>query len=72
MAIDTLVVTPAYGRKYSTKEQAIKDWEAGKDFRAFSTKQYLSIRDVNTLRKELYLGISVILSTGDFAYISIL
>lgn len=27
-----ITVTPAYGRDYTSKSQAIADWEAGKDF----------------------------------------
>lgn len=29
-----LTVVPAYGRDYASKEAAIEDWEAGKDFLA--------------------------------------
>lgn len=28
-----LIALPAYGRDYTTREQVIQDWEAGKDFR---------------------------------------
>jgi hypothetical protein len=30
--MSTITVTPAYGRDYRSKAQAIADWEAGKDF----------------------------------------
>ena len=30
---DFITVVPAYGRDYETAEQAISDWEVGKDFR---------------------------------------
>lgn len=36
---------PAYGRRYDIHEQAVADWEAGKDFRIQGTSSYCSIRD---------------------------
>jgi hypothetical protein len=38
-------VTPAYGRDYRNKAQALADWFAGKDFILGLTGQYLSKRD---------------------------
>jgi len=43
-----IVVVPAYGRKYKTAEDAVKDWEAGKDFKIVRGP-YMSIRDVKNL-----------------------
>ena len=31
-----LTVTPAYGRDYKTKKEAIQEWENGKDFQVQS------------------------------------
>jgi len=28
-----IVVIPAYGRDYKTEEEALRDWNAGKDFK---------------------------------------
>ena len=41
-----LVVMPAYGRSYSTSEQAIADWKSGKDFKIVNGP-YCSIRDLD-------------------------
>ena len=38
-------VTPAYGRKYRTNDEAIASFRAGKDFVYCLTEQYCSIRD---------------------------
>jgi hypothetical protein len=43
-----LMLLPAYGRKYSTKESAVYDWKAGKDFKIVNGP-YCSIRDVGQL-----------------------
>lgn len=40
-----LHVTPAYGRDYKSKAQALADWFAGKDFVLGLTGQYISKRD---------------------------
>ena len=42
----SLVVIPAYGRKYSTKEAAVQDWKDGKDFK-IANGPYCSIRDLD-------------------------
>jgi hypothetical protein len=39
-----LILVPAYGRRYATGEEAIADFEAGKDFR-IDGGPYCSIRD---------------------------
>jgi hypothetical protein len=43
-----LVVIPAYGRKYSTKEAAVQDWKDGKDFK-IANGPYCSIRDISKI-----------------------
>lgn len=40
----------AFGRKYITKELAIMDWKAGKDFKVFGGA-YCSIRDKDSLTR---------------------
>lgn len=35
-----ITVTPAYGRDYKNKAEALADWDAGKDFRETSTGRY--------------------------------
>ena len=44
-----LILKGAYGRHYATKEQALTDWKAGKDFKIVGGP-YCSIRDVATLK----------------------
>jgi len=44
-----LHVTPAYGRDYKNKNEALADWFAGKDFILALTGQYVSIRDAKDL-----------------------
>lgn len=46
-----LVLTPAYGRRYSTPQSAIDDWKLGKDFKIL-LGPYTSIRDINLLKKD--------------------
>ena len=41
----TVTVTPAYGRDYTSKAGALADWHAGKDFRETASGQYCSARD---------------------------
>jgi hypothetical protein len=43
--IDTAMVRGAYGRRYSTEEQVIGDWEKGLDFYDTDMGSYCSIRD---------------------------
>lgn len=51
--MDTLIVVPAYGRKYYSAAVALQDWKDGKDFRILSGP-YCSIRDSALLRREGY------------------
>lgn len=44
---------PAYGRKYESKEQLLKDWTAGKDFQIWQGP-YCSIRDREKMREQGY------------------
>lgn len=44
-----LMIMPAYGRQYTTSEQAKVDWIAGKDFKIVNGP-YLSVRDVGYLK----------------------
>ena len=41
----SITLLPAYGRKYKNKEAALKDWNAGKDFKV-AGGSYCSIRDL--------------------------
>jgi hypothetical protein len=43
-----LTFVPAYGRQYVTVMEALDDWHAGKDFRAYPGGFYLSKRDSKT------------------------
>ena len=44
-----MLLLPAYGRSYKTREQALKDWYAGKDFQIYHGP-YCSVRDIETMR----------------------
>ena len=46
-----LWLVPAYGRKYKTKHDAVKDWQAGKDF-LIDGGPYCSIRDIDNMRNQ--------------------
>ena len=41
-----LELTPAYGRDYKSKKDAIADWLAGKDFIVAATGQYANKQDL--------------------------
>ena len=41
---------PAYGRKYTSRQQALKAWQDGKDFQIYNGP-YCSIRDIQELRR---------------------
>lgn len=41
----TLFVVPAYGHRYKDKDDLLKGWYEGKDFRILGMGPYLSIRD---------------------------
>ena len=44
---------PAYGRKYETKEQVLKDWYDGKDFS--SAFGYFSVRDLKHIERPIII-----------------
>ncbi len=48
---DSVTLLPAYGRKYDSKEKALSDWNAGKDFKIYGGP-YTSIRDIDILKKK--------------------
>ena len=47
-----MILVPAYGRAYATREAMLADWRAGKDFRIVGHGQYCSIRDLPAMRQE--------------------
>ncbi len=50
--VEPLYIVPAYGRKYQTQEQALQDWQAGKDFKVDCGGPYCSIRDIASMQRE--------------------
>lgn len=46
-----MVLAGAYGRNYETKKAALRDWEAGRDFKIVDGP-YCSIRDLDQLVEE--------------------
>jgi hypothetical protein len=44
-----LELIPAYGRVYLTKEDAVNEWMAGRDFKVINGP-YCSVRDATNLR----------------------
>ncbi len=44
------ILIPAYGRKYNSIEECLKDWNDGKDFR-IDGGPYCSIRDLSSMQK---------------------
>ena len=44
-----MFLLPAYGRRYNSREQAVKDWQGGKDFQIYGGP-YCSVRDVEKMR----------------------
>ena len=46
-----LFLIPAYGRRYRSREAALHDWQAGRDFQILGGP-YCSIRDVEAMRQE--------------------
>lgn len=44
---------PAYGRKYKSKEEVLKDWYDGKDFS--SAAGYFSVRDLKHIRNPIII-----------------
>jgi hypothetical protein len=45
----SVVLLPAYGRKYNTEHEAVADWKSGKDFKIVNGP-YCSIRDLEKLQ----------------------
>lgn len=45
-----LLLVPAYGRRYSSKQDAEKDWKEGRDFKIYNGP-YTSIRDSKKLHE---------------------
>ena len=43
---DSLTLTPAYGRDYTSKRDVLKDYNAGKDFISQPDGRYINIDDV--------------------------
>lgn len=50
--LNTVLLEPAYGRKYKTEQEAISDWQAGKDFK-FVGGPYCSIRERDMISKTM-------------------
>lgn len=50
-----LHVTPAYGRNYKSKAAALKDWEAGKDFLAQPSGQYINKEDADVEKLKVWI-----------------
>lgn len=65
-----LILFPSYGRDPQTKEELIKDWENGKDYRAYGAGFYCSIRDKVALSEQF---VTVQLATHDrFIYVRVI
>jgi len=64
-ATSQLVLTPAYGKTYVTKEDMLTAWKAGKDFKILNGN-YCSIRDESLLKAN---ASSVVLTKDYFEYI---
>lgn len=50
--IENYTLVPAYGRDYINKDDALKDWNDGKDFKISGGGPYCSIRDVEFMKKQ--------------------
>lgn len=54
----TLIVSPAYGRDYTKRADALTDWQNGKDFRiegfGHYAGAYVSSRDTGQLKADGY------------------
>ena len=48
--MQTLILTPAYGRRYNHKAEALADWKAGRDFKIVGGP-YCSIRDIVVMKR---------------------
>ena len=47
-----MILLPAYGRKYKSKEAALLDWHSGKDFMVRNGCYYCSIRDFDNMKAD--------------------
>ena len=52
------ILVPAYGRTYASKEQALEDWEIGKDFK-IEGGPYCTISDAEAMKEELSPSLSI-------------
>lgn len=61
--MSTLTVSPAYGRDYTKRADALAAWQEGKDFRiegfGHYSGAYVSSRDASQLRADGYDSISI-------------
>jgi hypothetical protein len=48
--MSTLFIRPAYGKQYHSQQQALNDWNAGKDFKIVNGP-YLSNRDLPIIKR---------------------
>lgn len=62
-----LILVPAYGARYTSKEDMVKGWNSGKDFRIISGP-YCSVRDINSLKT---ISSRVTITQDHFNYIVI-
>lgn len=64
----TLYVQGAYGRAYTTFEQVVRDWDAGKDFKIIDGP-YCSKRDLTDIKSMGYVRICFMSRTGNTLHI---
>lgn len=64
-----LTLIGAYGRVYMTKDAALKDWHAGKDFK-ICLGPYCSIRDISVMVRR-YDTVEIMLHTGERVTITV-
>lgn len=60
--MNTLILAPAYGRRYPSTEAAEKDFAAGKDFMVLNPEvrgTYASIRDLDRMRGDGYTEVHI-------------
>lgn len=56
VGLEINVICPAYGRKYKSEAEVLKDWNAGKDFKVYPSGPYTSIRD----RRQLGIFVDIL------------
>lgn len=61
--MQTLMLMGAYGRNYSTRTEASRDWAQGKDFKIVDGP-YCSVRDVETM-KRMHKHAIIIIAQGE-------